>query len=652
MDSGDQPKPKKANPLTDLIDTEKAYVEQLTGIIRKVAAAWSRSNLPPPELDSMFRCIESIYKANRSMHTRLKEIGSNPSSPKALGDLLMRWIDDLDAPYTNYTNKYTCGFDDWDPVRNNTRLPTVLATFSNSHPPPSGDIWTLDALFLLPKGRLKYYRRLYGRLLKSTAPGRSDHKLLVAALDKLDGLLQTLDTRDAYKVGQPAPSSPPPPPPDRDEDVVIDLRTQSVIAAAHRPEGGWNEEGQPGSESSSARGSNTFSRETGATSISRASGQSMTMPIADLERRLSAGRCLDLFTMQPKGVRLQMNPPHLTFTRELRLSMDVLIRFTPRSTGEEVIHHRGHIFLLSDLFLCCERMTPEEQSEFDGADMWLCYPPLAGKVLRVSDIPGQDNALQIAIMRKEHFTIECDSPSTRDVLMTELKDCIEFAASLPPPSKVPPPPVPPINPAVMGQGLPSGPGPQRNPSVTSSQGTFTSPSSDYHGLPPIPPPPPQYQNGPDDLARNMGNMRISEERSFAASPPQARQFTSPPPVSFKPGEIIPMNRNPSLTGPHGGPSYQQPPFPPQRQMSQGGYGPPRPPSEPSYGPDSGASGLHKAPSSRSLRAGFDQYQAMPQSAPPMPGPQSGFPQGVSPQHTGQSWSSNGHAPPPPPHNGY
>lgn len=34
MDAGDQPKPKKANPLTDLIDTEKAYVEQLTGIIR------------------------------------------------------------------------------------------------------------------------------------------------------------------------------------------------------------------------------------------------------------------------------------------------------------------------------------------------------------------------------------------------------------------------------------------------------------------------------------------------------------------------------------------------------------------------------------------------------------------------------------------
>ena len=40
-----------------------------------------------------------------------------------------------------------------------------------------------------------------------------------------------------------------------------------------------------------------------------------------------------------------------------------------------------------------------------------------------------ENALQVAIMRKEHFIIECDSPSARDALMAELKDCIEFAAS-------------------------------------------------------------------------------------------------------------------------------------------------------------------------------------------------------------------------------
>jgi hypothetical protein len=57
----------------------------------------------------------------------------------------------------------------------------------------------------------------------------------------------------------------------------------------------------------------------------------------------------------------------------------------------EVVHRRGHIFLLSDLFLVCEHMTPEDRAQRgnNGADMWLCYPPLAGKVLRVSEVGGQ-----------------------------------------------------------------------------------------------------------------------------------------------------------------------------------------------------------------------------------------------------------------------
>ena len=86
-----------------------------------------------------------------------------------------------------------------------------------------------------------------------------------------------------------------------------------------------------------------------------------------------------------------MCPPSLTFTREMRTSIDVVIRFTPRATGVEVVHSRGHIYLLSDLFLVCERMLREEQEKNgkDGPDMWLSYPPLAGKVLRVSDVDGQ-----------------------------------------------------------------------------------------------------------------------------------------------------------------------------------------------------------------------------------------------------------------------
>lgn len=97
-------------------------------------------------------------------------------------------------------------------------------------PPENGDppIWNLDALFLLPKGRLRYYRKLYSRLLKSTTPGRSDHKLLLGALDKLDTLMSTLESRSTIQVGLSDFAQKSPPPLTEDE-VVIDLRTQSVI---------------------------------------------------------------------------------------------------------------------------------------------------------------------------------------------------------------------------------------------------------------------------------------------------------------------------------------------------------------------------------------------------------------------------------------
>jgi len=110
-----------------------------------------------------------------------------------------------------YAEKYCSGFDNWEPVRSNPKLVDVLDAFSFSNPPPvtvvqtsqlsNPSIWTLDALFLLPRSRLQYYRKLYGRLLKSTTPGRSDYRLLTGAIEKLNSLLSTLDSRAHIKVG-------------------------------------------------------------------------------------------------------------------------------------------------------------------------------------------------------------------------------------------------------------------------------------------------------------------------------------------------------------------------------------------------------------------------------------------------------------------
>ena len=132
--------------------------------------------------------------------------------PKTPNPVLIVWkIDELEQPYMTYADRYCIGFDDWELVKANAKLSAVLQAFSTSDPPPSAlpqptrllnpSLWTLDALFLLPKGRLQYYRKLYSKLLKSTTPGRSDHRLLTGALGKLDGLLATLDDRANTSVG-------------------------------------------------------------------------------------------------------------------------------------------------------------------------------------------------------------------------------------------------------------------------------------------------------------------------------------------------------------------------------------------------------------------------------------------------------------------
>ncbi|THV04850.1 hypothetical protein K435DRAFT_961582 [Dendrothele bispora CBS 962.96] len=689
----DSSKPKKTNPLNDLIDTERSYVDQLTGIIRKVAAAWSRSNLPPAELDAMFRSIETVYKANRSLLGKLKEIGTNPSSPKALGDLLMRWIDDLEAPYTAYCAKYCCGFDEWEPVQSNSKLSPVLATFSVATPPPSSDppIWTLDALFLLPKGRLKYYKKLYTRLLKSTAPGRSDHRLLLGAVSKLDRLLETLEQREKVKVGSSvaSPQSQSSPELESEDQVVMDIRTNSVGSDRQVTQ---ESDPVPGSAGSSVRessnsGEDRLSRETASTSINRGSSTTMTMPITELERRLSTQRTLDIFTMNPKAVRLQMVPPSLPFTREMRCSIDIVIRVTPRATGTEIVHSRGHIFILSDLFLVCERMTLEErtqQGDSNGADMWLCYPPLAGKVLRVNEVPGQDNALEVHIMRKETLTLEAESVRMRDSIIKDFKECIEFAGSVGPISKQPPPPLPPLPASVRSMGASSVPVSPMDRQTSQSPRASVEPMLDQFsrmGMSPenlaggLPSPPAKDYSQPplSSFSGSIGpGQAIGPGQSFGPGqtmnagqsfgPGQAMSARQPvaPGQVFGPSRSVSMAshrsydsmrsgpstnsphstmQSPMPMGPQGGPQGDPmrrgpqpfnggPNFPPQQPYTRPvGPGMSSVPNRPPSAPNAYQNELRKAPSTRSLSSASmqDEYRKPPSSAPPLPQHPGGFP---------------------------
>nr|XP_019008746.1 uncharacterized protein I206_06428 [Kwoniella pini CBS 10737]OCF47527.1 hypothetical protein I206_06428 [Kwoniella pini CBS 10737] len=472
----------KRNPLVDLIDSEKIYVEQLSLVIRKVAAAWSRKDFPPPKLDAMFRCVEAVYRANRAFGSKLKEIGPNPASPKALGDLLMRWIDDLEPAYLKYCTNFLTGFDSYQPVTRNLLLDDILQEISSScSPTPPLSRWSLDALFILPYTRLRYYRKLYARLLRSTKEGRSDHKLLVVANERLEGLVSQVESRLEMDVSDN--NSP-------TDEHRISAQSYAGGTKPNSREQSWSEKERV-SRTSSAMDSSMEShtnriedRNSGGSAVTNLTSMtqspqrrphiqvsttsntnlvssssttiSASAPLSDLELRIDPERTIDLFSMTPKKCKLQMNPPSLPFTRSLRSSHDVTVYFTPNSTGQQVTHRRAHIFILSDLFLVAEWMEASEKASKaqqvarDQPDrvghggpmpeMWLSYPPLAGKHLMVAE--GQQvNVLTVMIMKKETFVIHAESDIARDQIMKDLIECIDFASGATRPSTAAPSPI-------------------------------------------------------------------------------------------------------------------------------------------------------------------------------------------------------------------
>jgi len=95
------------------------------------------------------------------------------------------------------------GFDSYPPVSRNPLLPNILVDISaSSSPTPPLAQWSLDALFILPYARLRYYRKLYARLLRSTKEGRSDYRLLVVANRRLETLVSEVETRLEVDVGE------------------------------------------------------------------------------------------------------------------------------------------------------------------------------------------------------------------------------------------------------------------------------------------------------------------------------------------------------------------------------------------------------------------------------------------------------------------
>ncbi|ORX62383.1 hypothetical protein DM01DRAFT_1331809 [Hesseltinella vesiculosa] len=175
------------NLFTDLMDAEANYMATLKIIDSEIAPLWMKQTVQAvPEFTELIKNVGDLVKVNRQFSSNLsKYAGPAGQSGSELGDMLMRWVHDLEAPYANYARSYIPNLNNRSDILANQSIDKLLRDLSSS---AAYDI-TLESLFNAPIQQLKYYHGLYTRLLDSADPSRRDYKQLVDATKRLDTIL-------------------------------------------------------------------------------------------------------------------------------------------------------------------------------------------------------------------------------------------------------------------------------------------------------------------------------------------------------------------------------------------------------------------------------------------------------------------------------
>ncbi|CAG8499556.1 2850_t:CDS:10 [Ambispora leptoticha] len=402
----------KPSPLLDLIDTEKQF---------RVTACWSPDDLPPAELDAMFRYTEEIYRQNKRFYSKLSKISKDPQSAKDLGDTLMIWIEDMEAPYTQYCQHFIKGFDSWSMIEEHESLQQTLIKITSERNRPV----SLDFFFEMPLARLQYYKKLYMRLLRSTEPGRSDHNLLFSANQRLDALIDMerqartrIQTRPAVLATLPMKQ------PKHDAIATIAI-SPSIPQQQHPPPVSPISPNSPNSNySPSSLTSPGGSLHPGLNS-EFPNRINWNYGLKELEEQLDTSNVIDLFNKQPKQVKISFLPPNLPFKREIRLhdNFVVIIKYADGS-----VMHKAHLFLLTDILMICRVLTPEEKQRTPNMEFLLLYPPLSGKHLAVRDLDeAKYDLLELFVMKREKVLLRAESKSVKDRWFQGFNEVIDFA---------------------------------------------------------------------------------------------------------------------------------------------------------------------------------------------------------------------------------
>ncbi|CAG8537746.1 4787_t:CDS:2, partial [Acaulospora colombiana] len=314
----------RVNPIIDLLETEEEYVNDLKTLIQKTTTSWTHDNPPPPELDRMFCLVNDVFKENEDFYSSLSKIDVNPRNPRSAQEIADILMVWVDQMERPYTKYYQEYRKGFD------SWPEIegnasLQQILNTITAEKNRPMTLDYFFELPLKRIYYYKKLYARIHKSSEPGKPDYEILTNANQRIDNLLELEELAKKNAI--------------RPRDEIQSSEAQNENDDDHQR--------------------NNVNKET------------RKLTLQDLEVTLDTSRVVDLFTKRPK-------------VRQLLIYFRFALKF--QDSQLLITHVKAHLFLLSDLLLICQRLSPEEKKQNPTKEFWLLYPPMSGRHLSVLDM--------------------------------------------------------------------------------------------------------------------------------------------------------------------------------------------------------------------------------------------------------------------------
>ncbi|CAM0135165.1 unnamed protein product [Umbelopsis sp. WA50703] len=284
----------------------------------------------------------------------------------------------MEAPYANYSRSFINNLNDRQDIVGRPALKTVLQALSTQH---SYEI-TMESLINAPIQRLLYYKILYGRLLETTEPGRSDHQLLTQANRRIDTIMLMAKKNNTTAMTSPTFHHVQSPPARQKSLPNVPPPIQTSFNSPYVP----------------------------------AQGNAGHAAIMDLERKIDPTTAVDVFSRESKKCRLQLSTAPRTIVLE-----DNFVLFPATGNAPPI---SCHVILLTDVLIITKFLTNDEVARAARAGSQhvysLVFPPLALKHVQFRQLmPERESIgefyLLIAIRNQDCMHLRADTKEIKSL---------------------------------------------------------------------------------------------------------------------------------------------------------------------------------------------------------------------------------------------